>query len=253
MAIAAGGGSWDVVHCLASIAVQAHFPFSSILAASGSPFQQLPDNFSGHLLILILQFNSSCFCYIVICANSPQVSRLLLTGPALGCPSGTEFVSTTSFSSWSCCFSHYLNSLRFSPIQCMLLSQSSSCSLLLNSQKAHHRLACPILMGLQYLLPYSVPYTILFSDGIEVHNQSGFSSWANLNLYHGFLLQKPTSFSERGISLYFMLAISLLEQKSKFSLLSVTGHDSNWLMKGINVINNVIMTTIPDKKVHSYT
>lgn len=43
--------------------------------------------------------------------------------------------------------------------------------------------------------------------------------------------------------------IFLLEQKSKFSSVLVLGHDSNWLMKERNLINNVIT----DKKGHSYT
>lgn len=44
--IGTSGGSWDLVHCLASIAVQAHFPLSSVLTAYGSPLQQLPDIFT---------------------------------------------------------------------------------------------------------------------------------------------------------------------------------------------------------------
>lgn len=54
--------------------------------------------FFGYLLFCFFSFNLSCFCYFVSFPNSPQVSRLLLTGPDLGCPSETKFVSATSFS-----------------------------------------------------------------------------------------------------------------------------------------------------------
>jgi len=50
-----------------------------------------------------------------------------------------------------------------------------------------------------------------------------------------------------------MLAISLLQQKSNFSPVSLTGYYSYWLIKGTNLINSVTMPTITDKKIHSYT
>lgn len=150
MVIAADQALGNLSSCLASIAGQAYFPFASVSAVSESPFQQLadtafrppPDSVSSALIPV-----ASVTLWFLL--NSPWVSRFLPAGPDLGCPSGIR----TSFSPRSCCFSYDMNYLRFCPTQCMLLSKSSSNSLLLKSQKAHHILACLIQMRLQYLFP----------------------------------------------------------------------------------------------------